>query len=374
MDFELDMSQRLLRDNLQVFLADHYAFEARRRAVTTEPGWQPQFWQRLASELGVLGAGLPERVGGSGGGAVEHMIMMEAFGGALVVEPYLETCVIVGDLLANAGSERADERLAAIVDGRMVMALAWSQSMQRDGTPSPAMRATRTKDGWRLDGHKAVVVAAPWADALLVSADSEDGLALFLVDRETRGLSLQGYPTIDGRRAADLRCDKVQLASDALIVGVDRARPLLEHALDAATAAVCAEALGVMTRLRDDTLAYTRERKQFGRAIAEFQVLQHRMVDMHLQIELSRAATVMATLSLGADARARAMAVSMAKVTVAQACRYVGQNAVQLHGGMGMTEELPLGSYFKRATAIEREFGDVDHHLRRHARLEAAAA
>jgi butyryl-CoA dehydrogenase len=374
MDFEPDMSQRLLRDNLQLFLADHYAFEARRRAVATEPGWRPQFWKRLASELGVLGAGLPERVGGSGGGAVEHMIMMEAFGGALVVEPYLETCVIAGSLLANAGSDRADELLAAIADGRMVVTLAWAEPAQRCQARPCATRATRTTGGWRLDGHKAVVLAAPWADAFLVSADTDDGVVLLLIDRHVRGLSQHAFPTIDGRRAADLHFDNVQLPADALIADVDCALSFIERALDDGAAAVCAEALGVMARLLDDTVTYTRQRRQFGRAIAEFQTLQHRMVDMHLQIELSRAATVMATLSLSADARARAIAVSTAKVTVAQACRYVGQNAVQLHGGMGMTDELPLGSYFKRATVVEREFGDVDHHLQRHARLEAAVA
>lgn len=375
MNYELDTGQRLLRDNLQNFLTEQYGFAARRSAVMGEAGWQAALWRRLADELGLLGAGLPEHVGGTGGGAVEHMIVMEAFGAALVVEPYLETCVLAGGLLARAKAANADALLAAICDGSAVFAFAWAEPQSRFRLQAAATCATSEADGWRLSGHKAVVIAAPWATHLLVSAcvDSSEAPSLFVVERAARGLTLQSYPTFDGRRAADVHFDDVRLERDALIGEQGGALATIERALDEASVAVCAEAVGVMGFLQAQTLDYTRQRRQFGRALAEFQVLQHRMVDMYLQIELARAATVMATLSLDAAAGARALAVSTAKVTVAQACRFVGQNAVQLHGGIGMTDDLPLGSYFKRATAIEHEFGSVDRHLARHARLERAA-
>ncbi|WP_028080689.1 acyl-CoA dehydrogenase family protein [Solimonas soli] len=369
MNFELDTTQRLLRDNLDTFLGEQYQFEARRKVIVGENGWQPALWRRFADELGLLGAALPERVGGSGGGAVEHMLVMETFGKALVVEPYLESCVLAAGLLSRTASEPGDALLKRIADGGAVVVPAWTEAQAGD------LRARRTAGCWRLDGGKAVVVAAPWATHFIASAAVEGAkIALFVVPRDTRGLQLVVYPTFDGRRAADLHFDAVTLASEALLAEGEAARTSLEQMLDEGAAAVCAEALGVMTRLQADTLAYVRERRQFGQALAESQVIQHRLVAMHLKIELARAAPVMATLSLGKPPRERALAVSTAKISVAEACRFVGQNAVQLHGGMGMTDELPLGSYFKRATAIEREFGDVDHHLRRHARLERAAA
>ncbi|NGY04321.1 acyl-CoA dehydrogenase family protein [Solimonas terrae] len=371
MNFELDMAQCLLRDNLDNFLARQYRFEARRQIVLGEPGWQPTLWRRFADELGLLGAGLPEQAGGSGGGAIEHMLVMEAFGKALVVEPYLECCVLAAGVLARSPGDAATALLARIAEGSAIVVPAWSEPVG-----GVATQARRTPDGWQLDGRKAVAVAAPWATHLIVSAQVEGttGTSLFVVPRQAQGLALQSYPTIDGRRAADLECAGLALTAEALLGTAGASQALLEQMLDEGAAAVCAEALGVMARLHADTLAYVCERRQFGQAIAGFQVIQHRLVAMHLKIELARAATVFASLSLSKTARERALAVSTAKVTVAEACRFVAQNAVQLHGGMGMTDELPLGSYFKRATAIEREFGDVDHHLRRHARLERVAA
>jgi alkylation response protein AidB-like acyl-CoA dehydrogenase len=372
MNFELESAQQLLRDNLDTFLAEQYRFETRRDAVIGEAGWQPALWARFADELGLLGAALPERVGGSGGGAIEHMLIMEAFGKALVVEPYLESCVLASGLLMRAQDDRSDARIAGIADGSMVVVPAWTQANAADAQCT----ATRSTGGWMLEGRTAVVLAAPWATHYIVVAHTTDALApsLFWVPRESAGLQLAAYPTFDGRRAADLHFERVRVPAEALLGAEGAAEASLQQMLDEGTAAVCAEALGVMQRLHADTLSYCRERRQFGQAIAGFQVIQHRLVAMHLKLELARAATIMATLSLSRVPRERALAVSTAKIAVAEACRFVGQNAVQLHGGMGMTDELPLGSYFKRATAIEREFGDVDHHLRRHARLEREAA
>jgi len=374
MDFALTTEQALLRSSLQSFLRSRYGFEARRAATQSDAGWRRELWTALAQDLGLLGAALPESVGGAGGGAVDTMIVMEEFGAALVVEPYLETCVLAAGLLRRAGGVLAEQALSEIVQGERVFALAWSEPGSRHDPARIATRAELRQGRWLLSGHKAVVTAAPWADRLLVTAKTEGGVSLFLVDAAASGLRLQAYPTFDGRRAADIHFDGLELPVESLLGAEGGALPSLEQAIDEAIAAVAAESIGVMRRLLADTLEYTRQRRQFGQAIASFQAVQHRLVDMLLQREMAESASLLATLSLDAPAAERGRATAAAKVTVAQACRYIGQNAVQLHGGMGMTEELPLGSYFKRATAIESEFGGVDYQLARHARLERAAA
>ncbi len=377
MDFRFSDEQQLLQDNLRGFLAKHYGFEARRAALMSATGRDPAIWRRLTRDLGLLGAGLPEAVGGIGGGPVETMIVLEELGAALVVEPYLETGVIGAGLLLRAGGDVAAAMLPRLIDGEAILAFAGAEPALRDSFGVPATHAVCEGGRWRLRGHKCMVSAAPWASHWLVSArtgESGEAVSLFLVDAQTPGVSMQWVQRIDGRRAAELRFDDAVLPQTALLCAAGAALPSLQQAGDEAVAAICAEALGVLRRLLADTLDYSRERRQFGQPIASFQALQHRMVDMHLHLEMARSATLLATLSLDKPPRARAMAASAAKVTVGRACRFIGQNAVQLHGGMGMSEELALGSYFKRATAIEQEFGSVDHHLARHARLERAAA
>lgn len=378
MDFALDQEQTMLRDNLQSLLRQQYGFSFRQAALHSPSGWRADLWQRFA-ELGLLGAAIPERAGGLGGGAAETMIIMQELGVALVLEPYLETCVIAGGLLERAGGPYADEALRSIVQGQSVIAPAWAEVTTHYGFEHVATRAERKVDTWMLNGRKCMVVAAPWADRLLVSArtegadDDRAGISLFLVDRNAAGVTLIEYPTMDGRRAADVIFDEVRVRHDALIGEAGAALPSLERAGDEAIAAISAEAVGILKRMLADTLDYAKQRKQFGQTIASFQVLQHRMVDMHLQIEMAESASYRATLSLDAEPRERMLAASAAKVTIAEACRFVSQNAVQLHGGVGMTEELALGSYFKRAMMIVNEFGGINHHLARHARLEAAA-
>jgi alkylation response protein AidB-like acyl-CoA dehydrogenase len=260
------------------------------------------------------------------------------------------------------------------------VACAWAEPLSRYNFASVRTQAVRQGDGWLLSGAKAVAMGAPWASHLLVTARTSgtgaerEGVSLFLVDRHRRGVTVSAYPTVDGRRAGDVTFDAVELSADALIGVEGRALDLLDQVGDEAIAALCAEALGVMARLLEDTVAYTRQRRQFGQPIAGFQVLQHRMVDMYMQVEMARSATYLATMKLGAPAVERALAASTAKVTVANACRFVGQNAVQLHGGMGMTDELAVSHYFKRATMIESEFGTVDFHLARHATLSRSVA
>lgn len=381
MNFDFTQEQTLLRGALQSFLQDHYTFEARRRAVLSEAGWRREVWQTLGRDLGVLGVALPERVGGFGGGAVETMIVMEELGSVLFVEPFLETCVMAAGALARSGGPVADAALERIATGESVFACGWDEAVAAGALAHIHTRARRNaQGGWRLDGAKQVVMAAPWATQLLIAARTSGargdaaGLSLFLVEKSAPGVATHDYATIDGRWASDLVFEGVDLAADALLGEEGAALAVLEAVRDAAIAAVCAEAVGVLKKLHSDTLDYTRQRKQFGQPIASFQALQHRMVDMYLQVELANSAMYLAALSLDKAAAERQRAASAAKVTIAKACRFVGQNAVQLHGAMGMTDELALGHYFKRATVLENEFGGVDHHLARHARLTAAAA
>ena len=383
MDFSFTDEQRMLRDNLAAWLREHYSFEARRQASLSDTGWRADVWRALASELGILGVALPESVGGLDGGPVDQMVIMEELGRALVIEPYLECAVVAASLLEATGGAAAHALLGEIAAGETIAVLAWSEPTARFSFRDAATRATRDGAGWRLSGAKAVVAGAPWASKLIVTARTggatgeAEGLSLFLVDRAAPGVTLTAYPTIDGRRAADVTLNDVALGADALIGPEGGALPLVEQAGDRAIAALSAEAVGITRFMLDATVDYTRQRRQFGQPIASFQVLQHRMVDMFMQVEMATSAMYLATLKLPLDPVERALAASSAKVTVANACRFVGQNAIQLHGGMGMTEEMAVTHYFKRATVLEHDYGSVDHHLARFdrlTRLRAAAA
>ena len=378
MHFDLNDEQRQLRDTLARFLAARYDFDSRQKILRSEPGWSPAIWKALAVDLGILGAALPEEVGGFGGGPVDTMLIMEELGRALVVEPYLETVVIGAGLLRRAGGETAAAQIGEIIEGKMIIAFAWSEPDSRFDPALCALTATRDGDGWRVEGRKAVVVAAPFATHLIVTArtsgepGSREGLSLFLVERDAAGLSTTDYTTVDGRRASEIAFEGVRVGADALLAAEGEALPVVEQVLDEARAALCAEALGVLAELQRRTLEFVKERKQFGVAIGQFQVLQHRLVDMFMEVEQARSMTMMATLKLGEEARERSRAVSAAKAYVGKACRFVGQNAVQTHGGIGLTEELALSHYFKRAAMIESQLGSVDYHLARYEALEAA--
>lgn len=380
MDFSFSEEQQLLRNSLRSFLRDCYSFETRRKALASEAGWSPAIWQSFASELGILGLAFPERVGGLGADAISTMVVMEELGRALVVAPYLETVVICGGLLRRAGGDVADAALAGIAAGKQLTAFAWAEPQSRYNFAALDTVATRDGDGWRLQGAKAVVQSAPWASHLLVSARTSgsagerDGVSLFLIDKNAPGVGVTAYPTVDGRRAGDVIFDGVVLPTEALIGAEGEALALIEQVADEAVAALSAEALGVMGEMLENTIDYTKQRRQFGQPLASFQVLQHRMVDMYMQLEMARSATYLTTLKLDGSASERALAASAAKVTVNESCRFVGQNAVQLHGGMGMTDELAVSHYFRRATMIENEFGTVDFHLARHAILMRDAA
>ena len=368
MDFSYTDEQAMLRDTLGRFVSDRYGFETRQKTLAAEPGWSPDVWKAFAEELGILGAGFSEEAGGLGGGAVEHMIVMEELGKGLVVEPYLGTAVIGGGFLKHTGGELADELIPGVIAGEVIGAFAYAEPKGRYDLADLQTTARRSGDGWTLDGRKAVVVGAPWATHLFVTARTgggrrdRGGVGVFVVEKGAAGLATRDYPTVDGRRASEIAFESTpaRLLGDA-----ETGLELVERVVDEATAAVCSEAVGCMRKLHGNTLDYARQRKQFGRPIADFQVLQHRMVDMFMEVEQSVSMTLMATLKLDLPADERKAAVSAAKSKVARGARFAGQSAVQIHGGMGITDELSTGHYFKRATVIEGLFGDADHHLRR---------
>ncbi len=372
MDFSFTEEQTLLRNTVQSFLQDKYDFDTRRKISASADGWSKEIWGQFA-ELGLLAAPFSEEQGGLGGGPIETMILMEEFGRALVIEPFMETVVICGGFLREAGTAAQQEALIpGIIGGENVWAFGYAEPQGRYNLADLVTTAKADGDGYVINGYKAVVLGAPWADKLIISARTSggqrdaDGVSLFIVDKSAAGVSTRDYPTVDGRRASEITLENVKVGADAVIGEIDKALPLIEKVTDQAIAALSAEAAGGMKELNDATVEYCKTRKQFGVPIGKFQVLQHRMVDMFMAYEQSVSMTYMVTLKLGEDEEERRKAASGAKVQIGKAGRYVGQQAVQLHGGMGMTDELNVGHYFKRLTMIDTQFGNVDHHLTRY--------
>ncbi|HKF74235.1 MAG TPA: acyl-CoA dehydrogenase family protein [Stellaceae bacterium] len=370
MDFDLTEEQRLLQESVGKLVADEYDFE-KRKAYAKEPaGYSEARWAHYA-ELGLLGLPFPERLGGSDGTPVETMIVMEAFGRGLVLEPYLATVILGGGFLRLAGSAaQRQELIPAIAEGRLRLAFAYTERQSRYDLADVATTARASGGGHVLNGQKGVVLHGDSADRLIVSARTaggphdREGVSLFLVDPRANGVSIQGYPTVDGLRAAEIGFSDVRLGPDALIGPKDQALPIILRVIDAATAAVCAEAVGAMAALHELTVEYLKTRKQFGVLIGSFQVLQHRAVDMLVSLEQARSMTYLATMMADSeDTAERRRMISAAKVQIGRSARLVGQQAIQLHGGIGMTAEYKAGHYFKRASMIDTMFGDADHHL-----------
>ena len=376
MDFSFTEEQTLLRNSVQKFVQNDYTFEKRRAIAKSESGWKKENWAQFA-ELGLLAAPFAEDFGGLGGGPVETMIIMEEFGRGLVIEPYLSTVVLGGGFLRHGGSKAQKEQMIPqIVEGKRVIAFAFAEPQGRYNLADLNVTAKKSGAGYTLNGHKAVVIGAPWADTLIVTARTgggqrdEKGVSVFVVDKKAKGVSCRDYPTVDGLRASEVTFENVALGADAVLGQVDNGLPLIEQVVDEGIAALSAEAIGAMKVLNDTTVEYCKTRKQFGVPIGKFQVLQHRMVDMFMNYEQSVSITYMVTLKLGEGEAERKKAASAAKVQIGKAGRFIGQNAVQLHGGMGMTDELNVGHYFKRLTMIDTMFGNVDHHLKRYASLD----
>ncbi|MDT7838145.1 acyl-CoA dehydrogenase family protein [Aquabacterium sp. OR-4] len=376
MDFNYSDEQQQLAESLRKFLGAHYGFDQRKAIVHSATGLSEPVWATLA-EMGLTAIALPEEDGGFGGGAVDLMAAMEACGEALVVEPLLDNVGLAGRLVARTGTpaQRA-ALLPGLADGTRRLALAYLEPGRRYDAAPRNTRAERRAEGWVLSGAKSVVIGAPQAHTLIVSAATAEGTRLFIVDPATPGVALSPCRTVDGQRAADIGFSDVALGADALLGGsAGQAQPALDEALDFATALLCAEAVGAMRYAVDATLEYTKTRKQFGVALASFQVLQHRMVEMHIHTETARSMAILAasrvdgTDTSPAAVRERQRAVSAAKLKIADAARLVSQEAVQLHGGMGMTEEMKVSHTFRRLTMLAQRFGDADHHLARFARV-----
>ncbi len=375
MDFTYTETQDMVRDTLARFLADTYSFDARQKMIGSDMGRDPAIWQALAQELGMLGAPFAEAHGGLGGGALENAIVMEEMGKVMAIEPYLQTVVIGGGALKVVGGAQADAIIPQIISGEVIIAFAYAEPQGRYNLAN--IRTTAKKDGasYILNGHKSVVYAAPWATHLLVTARTggsgheAGGISLFLIDAKTPGIVRRDYPTVDGFRASEIYFENAAVPGDSLLGDEGAALPLIEQIVDEATVAVCAEACGVTEKLHHGTLEYSKQRKQFGQEIGRFQVLQHRMVDMFMEVEQARSMTIMGTLKLDLPAAQRMAAVSSCKAKVSRAANFVGQNAVQTHGGIGITQELAIGHYFKRATMIESQFGNVNYHYDRYERL-----
>lgn len=372
MDFSFTDEQSMLRDTVASYLADNYSFDQRRAALKAEPGWRPDVWKAFADELGILGAAFSEEQGGLGGGYTENMVVMEELGKSLVVEPYLQTVVIGGGFLKHGKPAGADELIGKVIAGEAIISFAHAEPQGRYNWSDLKTTAKKDGSGYVLNGHKAVVIGGPYATHFIVTARTgggqrdAQGVSVFIVEKSAKGVTTRDYPTVDGFRASEVYFENVAVGAEALVGPEGQSLPLVEQVIDEAVAATCAEACGVLRRLHEGTLEYTKQRKQFGQPISSFQVLQHRMVDMFIQLEQSVSMTYMATIKLSDPAEERAKAVSAAKVQIGKACKFVGQNAIQLHGGMGMTDEMAIGHYFKRATMIEGAFGSTDHYLARY--------
>ena len=372
MDFELTDEQRLLRESIDRLLADHYSFAQRRGYLAQPEGWSRALWSRYA-EQGLLGLPFAEEYGGFGGGPIEIMLVMEAFGRALALEPYLATVVLGGTALRLAGSEAQQSAiLPQVAEGSMTLAFAHGERQARYDLTDVLTTAKPSARGWILDGAKSVVAHGDGADRLIVSArvagerDDPEGIGLFLVDARANGVARRAYPMRDGTRAADISLSGVEVARDGVLAEPGKAFPVIERVVEAGIAATSAEAVGAMEAMHAMTLEYLKTRQQFGKPIGQNQVLQHRSAEMLMALEQGRSMAMLAAMTVNEpDAEERAHNIAMAKVGVGQASRFVAQNAVQLHGGIGMTEEYAVGHYFRRCMVIEHMFGDPAHHLSR---------
>jgi len=369
MDFALVEEEQMLADVVGRFVDKEYGFEARRRLAATAQGWSDAHWSTLA-EMGVLALNVPQEHGGLGAGPVETMLVMEAFGRGLVVEPFLSSAVVGAKLIGRAGPEiRKADLLAGIAGGSVKTALATLEPGARFDLWNVATEAEPIRGGYLLTGRKGVVLHGDSADVLLVSARTsgertdKQGITLFAVDARAQGVSVKGFPALDGQRVAEVVLNRVRVDPRAIIGTVDHGYPLLEWTVDQGIFALCAEAVGAMSRLSDLTFEYLRTRKQFGSPIGKFQALQHRAADILTALEQAKSMVYFAAAKLGEDDAAAHRAVTAAKALIGRSGRFIAQQAIQLHGGMGMTDELAVGWYVKRLTCIDMTWGNTEHHI-----------
>ncbi|PIW29765.1 MAG: pimeloyl-CoA dehydrogenase small subunit [Rhodospirillales bacterium CG15_BIG_FIL_POST_REV_8_21_14_020_66_15] len=372
MNFTFSDEQILIRDMAERFFRDDYGLEARRRHQALPGGFCRDTWARFA-DMGWLALGIPEDLGGVGGGAVETAILLEAMGGGLAVEPFLSTVVLGGTLISEgASTEVRADLLPGLAAGDLLLSFAYSEAQSRHDLNDVRTTARADGGGFVLDGVKTVALHAGTADRIAVTARTSGaerdagGITVFLVDAGAPGVTVTDYPTVDGLRAGDVTLDGVRVGKDAVLGEVDGGLDLAERAVDRAAALAAAEAAGIMAALTRGTVDYLKQRRQFGRPLGDFQALQHRAAEMYVETELTRSLAYMAAVRQdGGDPATARRAASQAKAKAGQAGRLIGQEAVQLHGGMGVTDEMPVGHYFKRLTMIDHSFGDRSYHLER---------
>ena len=379
LNFDLSPEQLLMREAAGRYLRDAYSFDARRKILASDEGISREVWRRIG-EFGWLGLPLSEAAGGMGGSPVDIMVLAEQMGRALVVEPWIASVLLAGRLVDRLGNaEQRGRVLGPLIAGEAFLGFAHLEADARFELAHVQTAARRQNGGWVLDGAKAFCPAAPLADVLVVSArtsggpNDADGISLFLVRRDASGVSARPYRGVDGHAAADLVFASVGVPGDALVGQAGAAFPAIESVVDAATAALCAEAVGAMERANEITLEYLKTREQFGQKIGKFQALQHRMVDLFMEAELSRSIVIAATIKLEEGADDAKTAISAAKTRIGRAGKLVGTQGVQLHGGMGMTQEYSVGHYYRRLLAIETMFGNTAFHRTRVVQASRAA-
>ena len=375
MDFTFNEEQSLIQDQVDQFVQKEYDWETRQSLSNSELGFGEDNWKKFA-ELGWLGISVSEDSGGFGGSAIESMLIMEAFGKGLVVEPFLETVIMAGGLIDDHGSDQQKSSfLEPAIAGEMHLALAYAEPQSRFNLSDVVTEAKADGDNFIINGYKSVVMNGPSADQIIVSARTsgtqldENGISLFIIDANASGLDKTNYKTVDGRRASDLTFENVSVTKENLIGDQDKGFDILDSAIDKAILAISAEAVGAMEILYKTTVEYTKTREQFGTAIGKFQVLQHRMVDMFMEYEQCKSLLYMATMKHEEKAEDAKKAISGLKYQVGKAGKFIGQQAVQLHGGMGVTDELNVGHYFKRLTTAGTIFGNADYHLKKYTAL-----
>ena len=375
MNFSLSAEQQMLQDSISKFVQKDYDFDTRMKLVKSETGYSQDNW-KLFAELGWLMVPFSESDGGLGGSAADLMVVMEELGKGIVIEPFLATTVLAGGAIAKAGTQaQKDTLLGGIMEGGLQLALACSEPKSRYELANVATTAQKNNQGYILNGHKAVVLNAAAAHKIIVAArtsgnaNDKTGISLFVVDAESEGVAIQAYRTQDGGRAAEVRLENVLVSADQLLGTEGDALPVIESVLDRATLAICAEAVGAMEVIIQKTVEYTKTRVQFGVPIAKFQALQHRMADMFIEQQQAKSIVLMAAMKLDQDSADSAKAIAAMKSLVGRASRKVGQEAIQIHGGIGVTDELDVGHYFKRMTMIELLFGNSDYQTQRFSEL-----
>ncbi|MDC0569789.1 acyl-CoA dehydrogenase family protein [Gammaproteobacteria bacterium] len=375
MDFTFNEEQTLIQDQVDQFIQKEYDWETRQSLSNSDLGFGDNNWQKFA-ELGWLGISTSEECGGFGGSAIESMLIMEAFGKGLVVEPFLETIIMCGGLIDEHGTDQQKSSiLESAIEGKMHLAMAYAEPQSRFNLSDVVTEAKEDGDSFVLNGYKSVVMNGPSANKLIVSARTsgaqldENGITLFLIDGDAEGLNKTNYKTVDGRRASDLTIENVKVTKDNIIGQINDGFTLLDSSIDRAILAISAEAVGAMEVLYKTTVEYTKTREQFGTSIGKFQVLQHRMVDMFMEYEQCKSLLYMATMKQEEGSIDSKKAISGLKYQVGKAGKFIGQQAVQLHGGMGVTDELNVGHYFKRLTTIGTIFGNTDYHLKKYSSL-----